>query len=81
MQTSNSSTVSGGERFVKNVFRGGGTIAGIGLLPVFIGLKRISSLTTILKFRTYVYEQFLPKRVFGKRHANRPVDILLILGA
>jgi hypothetical protein len=54
MQTSNSSTVSAGERFVKNVFRGGGTIAGISFLPVFIGLKRISSLTPIFKYSTHL---------------------------
>jgi hypothetical protein len=44
-----------GECFVKNVFRGGGTIAGISLLPVFVGLKRISSLTTIFKYSNHLW--------------------------
>jgi hypothetical protein len=32
-------TLREGERFVKNVFRGGGAIAGISPLPVFIGFE------------------------------------------
>jgi hypothetical protein len=46
-----------GECFVKNVFRGGGTIAEISPLPVFVGLKRISSLTTIFKYSNHDWQR------------------------
>jgi hypothetical protein len=55
MQPSKFVTVREGERFVKNVFRGGGAIAGISPLPVFIGMKRISSLTTIFKYSSHLW--------------------------
>ena len=45
----------GGRVLCQKCFRGGGTIAGISLLPVFVGLKRISSLTTIFKYSNHLW--------------------------